>query len=358
MYYLIYQITNKLNGKIYIGKHKTEDKNDDYMGSGKYLKASQNLHGIENFEKKILFECASEEEMNEKEAELVNEDFVAREDTYNIAIGGDGGWTYVNRKRDFKNRSESMKKFFNSMTDEEFKKYHDRRSNNNKLYISSLTEEELLRIKEKISKSLKEFYKNKKGTFKNKKHSLSVKKHLSEVMKNKIKNGVMSNPSYGKMWIYNEETGKSLLIDKTDKIPSGFRKGHKDFCSENVRKRINERIRTSTLGKIKIYNINTHEIKLIEPNEKIPYEWKCGSPPLSEETKKLISKKVNEYLSKTKNFDSLKEKYTAMYNDYIKYGFKFVVEKYNYEYSQPNLVGLFKRYVDDYKRYDRFKTKQ
>lgn len=91
MYYLIYQITNKLNGKIYIGKHKTEDKNDDYMGSGKYLKASQNLHGIENFEKKILFECASEEEMDKKEAEIVNEEFVAREDTYNITLGGSGG---------------------------------------------------------------------------------------------------------------------------------------------------------------------------------------------------------------------------------------------------------------------------
>lgn len=34
MYY-IYRITNKVNGKTYIGQHKYKDLNDGYMGSGK-----------------------------------------------------------------------------------------------------------------------------------------------------------------------------------------------------------------------------------------------------------------------------------------------------------------------------------
>ncbi len=41
MYYTVYKITNQINGKIYIGSHKTNDLNDRYMGSGKYLIRAQ-----------------------------------------------------------------------------------------------------------------------------------------------------------------------------------------------------------------------------------------------------------------------------------------------------------------------------
>ena len=36
-YYYIYQITNLVNNKIYVGVHKTKDLNDGYMGSGKVI---------------------------------------------------------------------------------------------------------------------------------------------------------------------------------------------------------------------------------------------------------------------------------------------------------------------------------
>jgi hypothetical protein len=34
MHYLIYKITNAVNGKIYVGAHKTDDVNDGYLRIG------------------------------------------------------------------------------------------------------------------------------------------------------------------------------------------------------------------------------------------------------------------------------------------------------------------------------------
>jgi len=92
MFYTIYKITNKLNGKFYIGKHQTKDLNDGYMGSGKVLKRAIEKNGIDNFKKEILFIFDNEQEMNAKEKELVT----LNEMSYNLCPGGKGGFGYIN----------------------------------------------------------------------------------------------------------------------------------------------------------------------------------------------------------------------------------------------------------------------
>lgn len=98
MKYTVYLVTNLVNGKMYLGKHQTEDPEDGYLGSGNNLRASVEKYGSSNFKKVVLHVFDSEEEMNSKEKELVTEEWCKRSDTYNICEGGKGGWSYINRE--------------------------------------------------------------------------------------------------------------------------------------------------------------------------------------------------------------------------------------------------------------------
>lgn len=108
MFFLVYKTTNKINGKCYVGSHKTENLDDGYLGSGKYLRRAISEHGPENFVRKILFKFDNPEDMYAKEAEIVNADFLMNENTYNLKIGGYGGFDHINR--DEKSRREKNQK--------------------------------------------------------------------------------------------------------------------------------------------------------------------------------------------------------------------------------------------------------
>jgi hypothetical protein len=53
MFYTIFRTTNKKNGKIYIGKHQTDNINDTYIGSGTALIAAIKKWGRDSFVKEI-----------------------------------------------------------------------------------------------------------------------------------------------------------------------------------------------------------------------------------------------------------------------------------------------------------------
>lgn len=89
--YIVYQTTNLVNGKIYVGQHKRHvGSNDYYIGSGSLIKQAIKKYGYENFKCEVLHEFDTREEANEMEALIVNEDFIARPDVYNLIVGGAG----------------------------------------------------------------------------------------------------------------------------------------------------------------------------------------------------------------------------------------------------------------------------
>jgi len=96
MFYYMYQITNLVNSKIYIGVHKTKSLNDAYMGSGKIIKRAVAKYGSSNFKKDILELFENKEAMYAKEAQVVNKEFLLQEDVYNLRLGGYGGFDYIN----------------------------------------------------------------------------------------------------------------------------------------------------------------------------------------------------------------------------------------------------------------------
>lgn len=91
MYY-IYRITNKINGKTYIGQHRYKYLNDDYMGSGKLLKKAIKKYGIENFEKEILYSRIQyKATADDIERFAIKKERALGKAEYNIADGGQGG---------------------------------------------------------------------------------------------------------------------------------------------------------------------------------------------------------------------------------------------------------------------------
>ena len=109
-YYIIYMLTNKVNGKRYIGQHGTNNLDDGYMGTGVLIRKEIRKYGKENFTKEILCYCKDRYEASEKEREYI-EKYGTYADGYNLAKGGEGASGVKHTPEQRKANSERMKKF-------------------------------------------------------------------------------------------------------------------------------------------------------------------------------------------------------------------------------------------------------
>lgn len=193
MFYYMYQIKNKINGKIYVGVHKTSNINDFYMGSGKVITAAINKYGIENFEKIILENFNSSEEMFNREKEIVTDEFLLRDDVYNLRRGGTGGFDYLNKTGQNNSTKQHLK--------------------GGNAYATHLKNDKEFRDAESARKSeikKKQYANGMISVFKNK----ELQQELSERAK---------QVNLGSMWINNNTYERK--IKKTDLIPDGWVKG-------------------------------------------------------------------------------------------------------------------------------------
>ena len=212
MYYYIYQITNLINNKIYVGKHKSvkHPLENSYYGSGKQIIAAIKKYGLENFKKEILHYCNDINELALKEENIVTEEFIQRTDTYNMHKGGFGGFEHINldpEKRKEINKQTSIR--------------------NKKLGLGGTkhwTDDSRKRIKEAGKKSQPAAVEKARSP-----ESIAKRKKTFE----KIKHGQGSrNSQYGKIWISNVLTKEVKRISITDTIPIGWARGKKGYIQK------------------------------------------------------------------------------------------------------------------------------
>lgn len=109
MNYLVYKTINKITNREYIGVHKQSGLEfDGYLGSGYRLKDSIGRHGEDNFTRETLYSFDNKEDAYIRESELVNQEYLDRDDTYNISLGGYGAPSRLNSLESVAKRTKTI----------------------------------------------------------------------------------------------------------------------------------------------------------------------------------------------------------------------------------------------------------
>jgi hypothetical protein len=177
------------------------------MGSGKVLKRAINKYGVKYFIKEILYECETQEEMLQRETDIVNKEFVRRKDTYNINLGGYGGFYCLNdgSKEHIERCTKGGKRGGKTSG-----KIHAEKLKNDKKYLKEFSEKSSFSMKEKIKNGLI----NPGLNFKGCKHTDESKAKIGKA--NSIYQTGEGNSQYGKCWIYSEVEKRSKSIKKEE----------------------------------------------------------------------------------------------------------------------------------------------
>jgi len=128
MSYIIYKTTNLVNQKIYVGQHNTSA-DDGYLGSGLLLERAIEKYGVENFKRSTIEFCTSFN-VNEKEIYWIDKlNATNPEIGYNLAKGGNGGFTTNWNEEQRKEISQRMKNWWDNIS------FEDKENHRNKVSL-------------------------------------------------------------------------------------------------------------------------------------------------------------------------------------------------------------------------------
>lgn len=209
MKHIIYKITNLINERFYIGMHSTKNIDDGYLGSGRRIKAEVKKYGKENFQKEILEYAFTRKVLEEREAQIVNDELLRDPLCLNLKNGGEGGGIWYgnpNSLLPFKDPEVIARR--NKKTAETIRK----RRENDEYRLA-------------FSKKLSDAGKNNKS-FLGKQHTEETKNKMA--LSHVGKHDGEKNSQFGKCWVHKDGISKSIPKNSLlEFIAQGYIKGRK-----------------------------------------------------------------------------------------------------------------------------------
>lgn len=107
-YHFVYETKCKVTGKFYRGKHSTDNLDDGYLGSGRWICYGRKKYGDDRYERSILEFCESSEKALSREFDLVAE-VLENPLCMNLIPGGSGGATMTGKKHSEETKQKMSK---------------------------------------------------------------------------------------------------------------------------------------------------------------------------------------------------------------------------------------------------------
>lgn len=213
---IIYKVTNKFNGKWYIGKDAKNCKS--YYGSGIAIKCALKKYGKENFIKEVLEICEDLEALNAREVYWIEKlGAVKDENSYNLANGGQGGnlskfWKTHKRPKWTTERREKMKGKVSG--------------NKNGMYKKTFSASHIQSIK--LANSSRKYFVSEETREKLRLAATNVIQSIETREK-------MSNSHKKKLIIPFIETGEEFIFNSVKEAVNHFHVSRNKICSRNLK---------------------------------------------------------------------------------------------------------------------------